>query len=184
MTSFKWFNNISWTHIRTHICTHTHTHTHTTDDTHTGIILPKVIQFAFAFYVPMQLFLKPVWHPHVLSWSLNGCITPGQADSQQGIVTWLASETGALMYLHFVTCVPQTDCHLIFWYGTPTTIPIEVLIVLNSQWKTRAGTNIIFWQTNILTKTNEYLNILQYKNLYYKAVIMVYYDIRRILIRT
>ena len=34
------------------------------------------------------------WHPRMLGWSVNGSNLPGQADSQQGITTGLAGETG------------------------------------------------------------------------------------------
>ena len=36
----------------------------------------------------------PVCHPRMLRWSVNGSNLPGQADSQQGITTGLAGETG------------------------------------------------------------------------------------------
>ena len=36
----------------------------------------------------------PVWHPRILGWSVNGSNSPDQANSQQGITTGLAGETG------------------------------------------------------------------------------------------
>ena len=40
------------------------------------------------------LFLKPVWNPLVLEWTLNGPIFTWQADSPLWITTWLADEFG------------------------------------------------------------------------------------------
>ena len=45
-------------------------------------------------YFYWGLIHRPVWHPWVLGWSVNGANLPGQADSRQGITTGLAGETG------------------------------------------------------------------------------------------
>ena len=96
------------------------------------------------------LILKLVWCPRVLKWSLNGSNLPGQADSQQGIISRLVVKTGhwcscILWYVDFKTASNKAIWLLNFvWIGTPfylvvnhrplSTPLIEVFVVLTSRW--------------------------------------------------
>ena len=72
-------------------------------------------------YFYWGLIHGPVWCPLVLGWSVNGSNFPGQADSQQGITTGLAGETG-----HWSS--------YILWYMEPKTAWIDVIWPYKFSW--------------------------------------------------